>query len=162
MKPANMTPAQRVTLLSTRLGRTPQQIEDLLTVGRQIILRWGRQRYYSELNSELAYRTGQPQFDFSEGGDRQIGGLLGEISRLEMPYITALTHQRALLTVLVWKKQPTRIGDQLGGGFYDLAEEFGLLTGGHKATLPAKDASMVAQHRTIMNYITILQQNGWI
>ncbi len=63
---AELTAAERVGQLAGLLGRTEEQVEELLVEGRAILIEWGRQHYYSEFNRELAIRTGQPSLNLAD------------------------------------------------------------------------------------------------
>lgn len=152
-----MTSAERATELARLLQRDEEDIRQLLTEGRSILIEWRGQRYYNQFNRELAERTGQPPFVFDDThyGQLCIGGLLGEISRIELPEIVRVTRKRALLSVLVWHKLDARDTreDWYGNGFYDLTEELVGLPGGGKASKTAKERSIVEQTHVVTAYI---------
>ncbi|MDE6418586.1 MAG: hypothetical protein K2K49_05195 [Duncaniella sp.] len=88
---------------------------------------------YTQLTEEVC-----PQFDMDDPSDRgELGHVLGNISRFEVE------HGRPMLSAIV-VRQDTRIQ---GGGFFDLAEELGLM----KAT-DTIEGFAVAENRRVKLY----------
>ena len=73
---------------------------------------------YGALNTRLAEVTGWPVFDLeTEGGRHALGQLLGDVTREDYPT------SGVLLSALCTHKG----GNDVGGGFFELATQLGLL-----------------------------------
>jgi hypothetical protein len=115
----------------TMYGRTEDEWEQLEHAGWDLLTQKAGERRgdathdptvsYSDANKELAARTGQPQFDFSQDAGRAaMGHLLGRISRNR-----SWPAARLLISALVrYQDEP-----DAGRGFFKLARELGLIRG---------------------------------
>lgn len=96
-------------------GRTTQEWTELIVAGTAFLIERARLRLttsYTETNTVLARRTGQPQFDFDQTfGRASMGALLGDISRRSYPTTGVL------LSAVVQYLNENDAGD----GFFELA-----------------------------------------
>lgn len=105
----------------TRHGRTPEQWQQLVDAATKSLTRkaeLNRLSSYTELNRDIAAKTGQPGFDFSSPeGRNAMGDLLGDAVEKTYP------DKRVMLSALV----PYVDANRPGGGFYNLAASLELL-----------------------------------
>jgi len=114
-----------------RFGRDELEWQELLdsaTDQLKTLARSQRLTTYGELNASLAHETGLAAFDLgTEGGRHALGQLLGDVTRADYPT------SGLLLSALCSHKG----GVDVGGGFFELAVELGLLA--PKPSAAAKD-----------------------
>ena len=105
----------------TRHGRTPEQWQQLVDTAIKSLSRTARLKRlssYTDLNRDIAAKTGQPGFDFSSPeGRNAMGDILGDVVAKTYP------DKRVMLSALV----PYVDANRPGGGFYSLAASLGLL-----------------------------------
>lgn len=105
-----------------RYGRSDVDWDELVRQGKKFLeerAKLERLTSYSEMNTVLANRTGQPPFDFDEEvGRAAMGALLGDISLTALPEVGALLSS---VTQYLNANEP-------GTGFFELARQRGLLS----------------------------------
>lgn len=149
-----------------RYGRTEDEWQQLEDLGWEFLKekageRRGDPRHdstvsYGEANSQLAARTGLPEFDFGRQADRAaVGYLLGRISRNRSWPASGL-----LISALVRFQNEA----DAGSGFFGLAREKGLIQGRmselerlefwmrHVRDVQAFDWSGVQRHKDATNF----------
>lgn len=106
-------------------GRTDSEWDELVEVGRSFLVEraeLGKLTSYTELNATLARRTGCRPFDFRRADERAaMGHLLGLI--VERDRQIAPSEPPVMLSALVIYLD----ANDAGTGFYQLAQELGLL-----------------------------------
>jgi hypothetical protein len=84
-----------------------------------------RSTSYTELNATLKERTGRACFDFARAEDRaNMGHLLGEVSK-----DAVAAGQPMLSAIVIYLNE-----NDAGSGFYQLAQDLGLLSASPSAT----------------------------